>query len=182
MRLAVFVPVVLALCGAKAVAEAAEALPRDFGCLELGELRRDMHPSELARSVRACIEEARFADAVQVYYAYSTYGLYDQQRVRDETAHVVLGELSHWMFAFLDRDQLGGMRAAIDQMRDTGSALFIETCKGIARLGPPEYHPGYMIRYGMIPRKSENDWQVDDFDSAAAWKMALVEINKCPST
>jgi hypothetical protein len=164
-----------------ALAQANDALPRDFGCIALAEVTRDMHPSELARSVRACVEAGQFEDAVQVYYTFSSYGLYDQQRVRDESAHVVLNELSQWMFSFFDRTTMTGLRAVIDQMRDPEHPFFQETCAGIAKLGPPDYRPGYMIRYGIVPRKHAEDWPVADFDSLAAWRKAVVEINGCPS-
>lgn len=170
------------MCPALLNAQANEAMPRDFGCLAQIELRTDMHPSELARIVRACSEAARYDDAIQVYYTYSSYGLFDQQRVRDESAHVVLGELSQWMFAFLDRKTMSGLRASIDQMRDPASALFRQTCAQLAKLGPPDYRPGYMIRYGIVPRKHDEDWQHEVFDAAAAWRKAVVEINGCPTT
>jgi len=161
-------------------AQANDALPREFGCLSQRELSNDMHPSELARIVRACASEQRYDDAVQVYYTYSSYGLFDQQRVRDESAHVVLGELSQWMFAFLDRTTMTGIRASIDKLRDPAHPFFLDTCVEIEALGPATYRPGYMIRYGMMPRKSADDWQHDTFDSAAAWRKAVSEINDCP--
>ena len=65
---------------------------------------------------------------MKVYYIYSSYGLYDQQRVRDESAHVVLGELSQWMFAFLDRTTMTGIRASIDKLRDPEHLFFQDTC------------------------------------------------------
>ena len=161
-------------------AQANDALPREFGCISQGELSNDMHPSELARIVRACAAEQRYDDAVQVYYTYSSYGLFDQQRVRDESAHVVLGELSQWMFAFLDRTTMTGIRAAIDKLRDPTHPFFLDTCVEIEALGPPNYRPSYMMRYGMMPRKSEDDWQHATFDAAAAWRKAVSEINDCP--
>lgn len=170
------------MCPALLCAQANDVLPRDFGCLAQTELRADMHPSELARIVRACSEAGRYEDAVRVYYTYSSYGLFDQQRVRDESAHVVLSELSQWMFAFLDRTTMTGLRAVIDQMRDPASDVFQATCATLAALGQPDYRPGYMIRYGMIPRKDDDDWQHERFDAAAAWRKAVVEINGCPST
>lgn len=48
-------------------AQANDALPREFGCVSQDELGNDMHPSELARIVRACAAEQRYDDAVQVY-------------------------------------------------------------------------------------------------------------------
>lgn len=112
---------------------------------------------------------------------YSSYGLYDQQRVRDESAHVVLNELSQWMFSFFDRTTMTALRASIDKLRDPAHPFFVETCAVIKSLGPPNYRPGYMIRYGIVPRKSDDDWQHDVFDSAAAWRKAMAEINGCPS-
>ena len=116
-------------------AQANDALPREFGCIAQDEISNDMHSSELARIVRACATEQRYDDAVQVYYIYSSYGLYDQQRVRDESAHVVLGELSQWMFAFLDRTTMTGIRASIDKLRDPEHPFFQDTCVEIEELG-----------------------------------------------
>ncbi len=163
-------------------AQSNDALPREFGCLSQSELTNDMHPSELARIVRACADEQRYDDAVQVYYTYSSYGLYDQQRVRDESAHVVLGELAQWMFAFLDRTTMTGIRASIAKMRDPSNPFFRATCIGIQTLGPPDYRPGYMIRYGLMPRKSDEDWKNATFNSKAAWTKAVEEINRCPAS
>lgn len=180
MRIALLLGVLIAPMLAQA--QSNDALPREFGCIGQAQLSNDMHPSELARIVRACADEQRYDDAVQVYYTYSSYGLFDQQRVRDESAHVVLGELSQWMFAFLDRSAMKGIRTAMDQMRDPTHPFFRATCIGIQTLGPPRYRPGYMIRYGLIPRKSDDDWQHTRFDSAAAWDKAVIEINRCPAS
>ena len=116
-------------------AQANDALPREFGCIGQDEISNDIHSSELARIVRACAAEQRYDDAVQVYYIYSSYVLYDQQRVRDESAHVVLGELSQWMFAFLDRTTMTGIRASIDKLRDPEHPFFQDTCVEIEELG-----------------------------------------------
>ena len=116
-------------------AQANDALPREFGCIGQDEISNDIHSFELARIVRACAAEQRYDDAVQVYYIYSSYVLYDQQRVRDESAHVVLGELSQWMFAFLDRTTMTGIRASIDKLRDPEHPFFQDTCVEIEELG-----------------------------------------------
>ena len=86
------------------------------------------------------------------------------------------------MFAFLDRTTMTGIRNSIEQMRDPLHPFFLATCKAIQTLGPPEYRPAYMIRYGIVPRKSDDDWQHEAFDSEAAWDKALVEINGCPAS
>ncbi len=176
-----WISLMLCLAPMGAFAQANDAVPRDFGCLTQAEVSNDMHPSELARIVRACAQAKRYDDAIQVYYTYSSYGLFDQQRVRDESAHVVLGELAQWMFSFFDRETMTGLRASIDKMRDHESAFFRATCAKLQSLGPPSYRPGYMIRYGIVPRKSDDDWQHETFDSTAAWRKAVVEINDCPS-
>ena len=162
-------------------AQSNDTLPREFGCIAQDELHNDMHPSELARIVRACADEQRYDAAVQVYYTYSAYGLFDQQRVRDESAHVVLAELSQWMFAFLDRTTMTGIRASIDKLRDVAHPFFLDTCAAIEALGPPDYRPRSMIRSGMLPRKTDEDWQLEGFDAEAAWRKAVSEINNCPT-
>jgi hypothetical protein len=94
---------------------------------------------------------------------------------------VVLGELSQWMFAFLDRTTMTGIRTSIDKLRDPAHPFFLDTCAEIEALGPPNYRPAYMIRYGMMPRKSDDDWQHDTFDAPAAWRKAVSQINGCPA-
>lgn len=159
----------------------AQDTPRTLGCIAQSRIAPDHTPSELARAVRACIEAGNYETAMQIFYTYSAFTLFDQQRVRDESAHIVLQDLTPWIFTGYPRDVIDALKHQADRLRDRNSAFFVETCATIAAIGAPSYRPGYMIRHGMVPRKHAEDWAHDDFDAAAAWRKAVVEINGCPA-
>lgn len=150
-------------------------------CLELNEIDTSHDARFLAGSVRGCVDGARYEDAVRMFFAYSNFSLYDQQRVWDESAHVAVQELHAWIFSGYSIDQINALKAVINRLRDPESAFFKETCRDVAAAGPPTYRPTYVIKRGMMPRKTEDDWLTEGFDPAAAWKKALVEINGCPA-
>lgn len=134
----------------------------------------------LAGGVRSCVTQERYQDAIRLFFAYSNFSLFDQQRVWDETSHVAVQELHGWIFSGYSQDQIAALKVVIDELRTPGSALLRDTCQSVARAGPPNYRPDYMIKRGEIPRRSDEDWQTKDFDANAAWSKALVEINNCP--
>ncbi|MEM1233995.1 MAG: hypothetical protein AAGH70_07695 [Pseudomonadota bacterium] len=154
--------------------------PRELGCVPHGELRQDMTPPELARIVRACVNAGAHENAFAVWLSFNSYALYDQQRVKDESAHMVLQDLYSWTFAGYPREVMDALKGAADVYRDTSSAAFREACAVIVETGPPEYRPTYMIATGMWPLKNPDDWRTDPFDGAAAWRKAVSEINGCP--
>jgi len=149
-------------------------------CQTLAELRADQDARHLAGAVRGCVEDERYVDAVQTFWAYSNYALFDQQRVRDESAHVAVQELHGWIFSGYSFAIVEELKKVIADLRNPDGAFLAATCRGVAEAGPPEYRPAYMIKRGMIPRKTDDDWMVDGFDAEAAWRKALVEINGCP--
>jgi hypothetical protein len=153
----------------------ADGLSRRLSCEDWS---NDIQPAEWGWAVKDCIKQGRSGDAVRAFYAYNTTILFDQQRVRDESAHVVKDELNLWIFSATSRDQFNAMKPFINEMRAKEGAFFEATCAALIDLGPPDYRPEYMIKRGMIPRKSEEDWQVEGFEAAQAWQQAL-EINGC---
>lgn len=153
---------------------------RRHGCLPPAEVTSGITARELASASRACMDQDDPRRAVQLYLTYSSFILYDQQRVRDESAHVIVGELNSWIFTGYDFGQMNALKAWVDELRDPESAFLRETCVEIKAAGPPTYRPEYMILRGMIPRKSQDDWQTEDFDPTAAWSKALHDINPCP--
>lgn len=154
-------------------------LSRDLGCRGHETWAADITAPEWAKVVRACIARGEMEKAVAAFWVYNSYLLFDQQRVRDESAHVVKSELNGWIFAGLSRDQIDQLKVWVDRMRQPGHAFHAETCGNLARLGPPQYRPDYMIVRGMIPRKSEDDWKTEGFDRAEAWDIATVAENGC---
>ena len=153
----------------------------EMACIQLDRLQATDIPPRLACSVRDCIAQERYDDAMRLYLAYSSFGLFDQQRVKDESGHAALVDLTAWIFGGHSRDVMDGLRAVRDRMRDRDGIFFLNTCEAIAKVGPPDYHPAYLIARGIQPRKSDNDWAVEGFDAGAAWHKSLVELNGCPS-
>lgn len=151
-------------------------------CLRISEITSEHDARYLAGSMRGCIEEARYEDAIQVFFAYSNFALFDQQRVWDESSHVAVQELHAWIFTGYSQDQVASLKAVIDLLRAPESPLLLETCRMVAHAGPPEYRPTYMIKRGQTPRRTDDDWLSEGFDPSTAWKKALVEINHCPSS
>jgi hypothetical protein len=153
---------------------------RRHGCPPPAEVTADITARELASATRFCLDEGDPRTAIQLYLVYSSFILFDQQRVKDESAHVIVGELNSWIFTGFDFDQMQALKIWVDKLREPDSAFLRETCDGVRAIGYPTYRPDYMIARGMIPRKSENDWQVEGFDPDIAWDRALYDINPCP--
>lgn len=149
-------------------------------CQTLDELRATQTARELAGIVRDCVSEGQYENAVEMFWAYSNFSLYDQQRVWDESAHVAVQELHGWIFTGYSFDTINQLKAVIARLREPNSRYLAETCRAVALAGPPDYRPTYMIKRGMMPRKTDDDWLTEGFDPVAAWRKALVEINGCP--
>ncbi len=157
-------------------AQAAQS--NDMSCITLSELQHIDTPPQLARSVRDCIAQERYDDAMRLFLAYSVYGTFDQQRVRDESGHTAFIELNSWIFGGYRGDVIDALRLVSGKLREQGE-FFRATCSAIRDAGWPSYRPTYMIERGMMPRKADDDWFADGFDAAAAWEEALVVVNKC---
>ncbi|SHG53897.1 hypothetical protein [Cognatishimia maritima] len=149
-------------------------------CQTLEDLHAGQTARELAGIVRDCVAQERNENAIEMFWAYSNFSLFDQQRVWDESAHVAVQELHVWIFSGYSFDTINALKAVIARLREPNSAFLAETCKAVAKAGPPDYRPTYMITRGLMPRKSDDDWLTEGFDADAAWQKALVEINGCP--
>lgn len=149
-------------------------------CQSLDTLNDQQTARQLASEVRKCVFAEQYEDAVRIFFAYSNFILYDVQRVWDQSAHVVVPELNEFALIGYSYDQTNALKAVIDRMRDPESEFLSETCRAIAKAGPPAYRPTYMIRRGEAPRRSDEDWATQDFDSNIAWRKTLIDVNKCP--
>ncbi|MEE9388527.1 MAG: hypothetical protein V3U96_07940 [Paracoccaceae bacterium] len=162
------------------LARPAHAQFNDMSCITVSQLKNTDTPPRLARSVRDCVAQERYADAMQVFLAYSVYGTFDQQRVRDVSGHAAFVELNSWVFGGYQRDTVDELKTVSARLR-AGGDFFQDTCKAIRRAGWPNYRPTYMIERGIMPRKSQDDWEQAGFVAAAAWEKALVDVNGCPA-
>ena len=105
---------------------------------------------------------------------------FDAYRVRDKTAHQAGAALRVRFLEPLDkrpRDQLQKAAIALFEGEGTERAAF---CRRMHALGPPSYHPTYMLQHGMgAIRGSKSPPLVDDFDPAAAWRKTVDEYGRC---
>lgn len=173
---------IIVLGAALAWAQAGQAQgtqPRPLGCLPPGEVAPDHTARELAGAVRACVAREDYAGAVQMFFVYSTVGLFDQQRVADESGHVALQELHAWVFTGYSYAQMNALRAELAGFRTREGALFEDTCAALAAMPPPTYRPDYMLRVAQVPLRHPDDWITQGFDADAAWRRARVEVNGC---
>ena len=154
--------------------------PRSLGCMPHDALGNTITPPELARVVRACVNADEMENAFAIWLSFNSYALFDQQRVKDESAHMVLQDLYSWTFTGYERAVLQKLKGVADAYRDRDGELFQTACATIVETGQPEYRPTYMISSGIWPLKHPEDWKTEDFDPDAAWRKAVVEINGCP--
>jgi len=149
-------------------------------CRPLSDVTADTTARDIASLTRSCVDQGDPRTAIQLYLTYSTYILFDQQRVKDESAHLIVGELNSWILTGYDFNQMKNIKVWVDKLRDPDSAYLKETCAGVLALGPPTYRPDYMIKRGMQPRKTDDDWRTRNFDPDFAWDHAVHGLNPCP--
>lgn len=151
-----------------------------LACITLDQLSPSIAPPQLARSVRDCIDNDRFEDAIRLFLAYSVYGRYDRLRVRDQVYNKALTDLNNWMFGNYPPIVIFSLRDIAVQLKDRESRFLLLACDAIAAAGAPDYEPYFMIGRGIASELENIDWRVDNFDAAAAWRKSMVEINGCP--
>lgn len=162
---------------------------RRGGCPRLASLDGSQTPEQLYRGAARCMHRSDTDTAVVLFSLAGAYGRYDALRVRDPSAHqagmllrlVALEQLNEPQRQALSR----GVAAALSE--PGGSA---ELCATIERIGPPTYHPDYMVRHGLGSlRRSLPDNRaagmptapelLQGFDGDAAWNQVLDRFLRC---
>ena len=151
----------------------------DLSCRSLAEIEDAIIPPRLVQIIRTCLREDQFDYAVEVFVGYNSHLLFDQQRVADETAHVVVQELNTLLLEGLSSDEMSAMRDRLSAFKTQGSATHVAICEAMAERGKPNYKPDYMIYKAANPLKSDQDWRTEAFDPDVAWRRATVELNGC---
>jgi hypothetical protein len=110
------------------------------------------------------------------------YGRYDTLRVADKTAHQAVTVLQMQMFSSMSKEKAAAFRKGLQDSLGVPASLAV-VCGDIARIGPPGYHPRYMIQHGMgaFQKGEPSDGLVAGFDAPAAWKQSLDSYLHCPA-
>lgn len=155
---------------------------RQAECISADRLNNKLTPLDLYLAVPKCARQGRYHEGATMFLLAGTYGHFDALRVVDRSAHEVIPVLE--MHATLGlagehRQRLTDSIAAATRTTEGVAA----SCKEIMRIGPPDYHPGYMIEHGAASfiKTAGHPGLVRDFDAAGAWRQVLVKYLHCPN-
>lgn len=151
--------------------------PQPAGCVSIAELSNRQNPVDIFTGLNVCLTKQDFSNAAELYFAGMSYGFFDTKRVSDRTAHQAISVLRMNLLSAQPQDVLDKLQAALTHITSDNTAI----CQSLTKLGSPAYMPTYMIQHGIgaFTGQSTKDGLVEDFDSEAAWKDALLTIAKC---
>lgn len=151
-------------------------------CLDKTRLTKKMSPMELWASIASCVSSERYDDGVFIYALAGAYGAFDHQRVADASAHQVSQLLPMLAFASMSDKKVTAFEARKSQLLEDESRRAVY-CKDIARLGPPDYYPAYMVQHGLgaVNGADASRALVVPFDAKAAWAKAVAQYLECPA-
>lgn len=146
-------------------------------CLERIEIKNTLTPEQLFQSSALCIQEEKYAQAVELYLISTAYGYYDTQRVIDRNARSILETLKTKYFGGLEATKRNAfaeaLRTRLDDMRSM--------CGFLEKLGRPNYHPRYMLD-DNIPLKTPqkpNNGLVPNYNEKALWDDTRLVYLRC---
>jgi hypothetical protein len=157
------------------------AATHDLGCISIEKVRSIYTAADLYRSTRQCLDADQYALAAPLFALAGGYGRFDAMRIADKTAGQGITILTMNVGDGLTDLQKQGFLAAIKQMHDDPEK-HAGLCARIARIGPPDYIPVYLIVHGIGLRgkeKSDANGLDPDFDSAKTWSRILSEGLLC---
>ena len=153
----------------------------NLGCAKPSDLRNTHTPADLYRSNAECVTRKDFASAVYSSALAGVYARYDAMRVADASARQAQTVVQLKYLGSLTQEQKKQFFEALSAVANNPERL-AALCKDIRAIGPPNYHPTYMIQHGMgaFLGGAGNNGLVADFDGAAAWEKALDTYLHCP--
>jgi hypothetical protein len=157
----------------------------DLGCIAAAEMANVYTPTDLYRAISHCGESGRFEDAALLFLVANAYGRFDMLRVADESAGRAIPDGQARYMGKLDQEITDALQESINALLE-GEVVSAAVCDAVKRVGPPDYHPTYMIQHGLnasVPWAGEEGAGEDglwlDFDAAAAWDFVVREYMKC---
>lgn len=153
----------------------------DIGCVGAEKLENKFAPTDLYKAMLKCIEGGNYKEGVFLYAVAGVYGRFDTFRVADKTAHQAATVALMKTLGPVDKDRQAGFKDSLFKTLGNPEGL-AAVCKEIIKLGPPNYHPRYMVQHGMgaFTQSGSGDGLVKDFDRTIAWKKSLDTYLHCP--
>jgi hypothetical protein len=152
----------------------------DVGCIKTKALKSTYTAADLYRSNAVCVKEKDLDSAVYSSALAGVYARYDSMRVADESAHQAQTVLRMNFANSLTKEEQESFMARLSAVAGDPASL-AALCSRIRTIGPPNYHPTYMIQHGMGAfTGSGGNGLVSNFDSAASWEKSLDSYLHCP--
>ncbi|WP_340676497.1 hypothetical protein [Paraperlucidibaca sp.] len=152
-----------------------------LGCVGLEQVDNRHTPADIYPAVTRCITSGDYNKASQLYGLAGVYGRFDMLRVRDSTAHQAVLVLQSNNFGSLSDEQREAFKTSTLDRLAQGSKQLSDLCSKIKSIGPPNYHPRYMIQHGMGAFGGSSGSGIkSDFDPVQSWKDSLSGYLHCP--
>ena len=167
------------------VDDAVSAKHQELPCITLREAKSVYAPPELYSSSAKCVREGRIKDGAQVYFLAGAFAAFDAMRVNYPEAIKSKQVLIIDNFKSLDAAQMASVEEEMNKVSTRSSPEIDQVCEGIIAVGKPNYHPQYMIIYGLASwRRSANGASnrpdlTPDYDADANWARVISLVN-CP--
>ena len=157
------------------------AATNPLGCVAPETISASDTAADIASGARSCLDERDYDRMADLILFASAYAFYDTLRVFDPSAHAALGALFVDRFESISRSQRRRFLRAVDQTKGNEKRVG-ELCAMLSAVGPPRYHPTYMIAHGLMsfPGVSKAAPQLREIDRAEGWRKTLVEFVMCP--
>lgn len=150
-----------------------------LSCVGLAAIRNTHTPPDIYHGVVQCSAQKRTEDMIGMYMLANMYARFDTFRVADRTAHQAVPVMQMGLGEQLDEEGKNQFSTALKSAVENPAAL-AATCTQIKRIGPPVYHPTYMIQHGMGAFiGNQGDGLEASFDPAATWQRLLDDYLKC---
>lgn len=150
------------------------------GCIPISSAKNEFTPADLYIGVTDCIDKKQINSAANLYILAQAYGTFDTLRVSDKSAHQALSILQLEFLKPLTKEDKTEL-AQVLRRTNLAKDEITKICKQIRQLGPPSYHPDYMIQHGMgaFTRGQSNGGIAADFNQDKSWEKALSTSIHC---
>lgn len=151
-------------------------------CQTMKQIAPSQTPVELTKSMLTCVQNDRYADAVDLFNMAGVFAKFDTLRVPDKTAHQAYTVLKMSAGQALSEEQLEKFDAQTKKSLDS-EGYHEKLCATAKKVGKPSYTPTYMINHGMAAFTGHTSPPLDGsagFDEDHAWNNVLDTYLKCP--
>lgn len=145
-----------------------------LGCIGLNEINNTMIPPDLFRGLKKCINQEKYDNAANLYFAARLFGAYDAKRVADRSAGQGITVLQINTFNSIDKKKTEKLQALLKEQYGKGSKKLAALCTAFKSVGYPTYYPKYMILHGIGAFTGvQSNGLKREFDQASEWNRLL---------